>query len=61
MGLSWPKANMKYTVTRDGETYGFLWPGGKVLFQFFPGSAERTHRNWAASTRNQPFLPSKTG
>jgi hypothetical protein len=38
---------MKYTVTRDGETYGFLWPGRKVFFQLFPGSAERTDWNWA--------------
>lgn len=42
-----PKANMKYTVTGDGKTYGFLRLGREgPLPTLLPGSAERAHRNW---------------
>lgn len=42
-----PEAKPKYTVTRNGVTYGFLGIVPKVLFQAIPGSAARADRLWA--------------
>lgn len=41
-----PDASIKYTVTKNGKTYGFLGAVPKTLFQIIPGSAERADRAW---------------
>ncbi len=44
-----PAANPKYTVTKDGRTYGFVGAVPKVLFQLIPGSAARAEKAWVKS------------
>ena len=51
-GRGAPNANPKYSITRNGTTYGFFTIVPKVLFQLIPGSAARADRAWCrAQTR----------
>lgn len=42
-----PGANPKYTVEKNGKTYGFVGLIPKLIFQAIPGSAERADKAWA--------------
>ena len=42
-----PDAKPRYTVTKNGKTYGFVGAVPKALFQLIPGSAERADAAWA--------------
>jgi hypothetical protein len=44
-----PEAKPKYTVVRDGVTYGFFGWLPMQLFKAFPGLAARAQKKWAAS------------
>ncbi|MEE2524093.1 hypothetical protein V1639_15225 [Pseudarthrobacter sp. J75] len=42
-----PTSNPKYTVVRNGKTYGFLGALARVLFLVIPGSERRAQAAWA--------------
>lgn len=42
-----PDHKARWTVVRDGRTYGFLGPIPKFLFLALPGSIGRADRVWA--------------
>lgn len=42
-----PAANPKYTVEKNGKTYGFVGLIPKLIFQAIPGSAKRADKAWA--------------
>ena len=44
-----PESKPKYTVEKNGKTYGFVGAVPKMLFQIIPGSATRADRKWATA------------
>lgn len=44
-----PAANPRFTLAKDGKTYGFSGAVPRALFRIIPGSAVRAQRAWVSA------------